>query len=425
MDFTCAAISDKTGKLALYSNGVFLCNSSNDSIKSGGQLFKYYEDVNTIVQGTIIIPYPEKDSLYLVLSQAPGNIPLEPFLGVKYFKYHIVDMSKNNGKGQVTLLEGKFCDYIPSYGKLTVCKHSNGIDYWLLVREHAANKFHRYLFTKNGITENGTQQISIDDPDGVGTAVYSPDGTKYAIYNNIGPTLGQVLEIFDFDRCTGVLSKPIVINYTGKRGAGAVFSADSRYLYIGMGDEIRQYDTKAADVVQSGKTVATSDGFMTCLGGTKLSFYNGQLAPNGKIYFNSYGCAKELHVIENPDVGGIGCNVKQHAITLPTNYYSSLCNFPNYRLGKKECMTATEDVSEKVVFSVYPNPNTGDFTLENETNKANNIVIYTIDGKVIFTQKISAGQNFISTNDLNNGIYFLQIKRDNITIQTEKISILK
>ena len=63
MDFTCAAIADKTGKLALYSNGNILANSSNDTVKNGGQLFSKFSDVLTINQGTIIIPFPEQGFL--------------------------------------------------------------------------------------------------------------------------------------------------------------------------------------------------------------------------------------------------------------------------------------------------------------------------------------------------------------------------
>jgi Secretion system C-terminal sorting domain len=340
----------------------------------------------------------------------------------------IVDMSKNNGKGQVTLLEGKFCNYIPANGKLTICKHSNGVDYWLLIREHWTNKYHRYLITKDGYSEKGVQNIGKIDTLSIGTATYSPDGIKFAIYNNIGTTLGQTLEIFDFDRCTGILSKPIVINYTGKYGAGVVFSASSRYLYVGMSDEIRQYDTKAAEIKKSGITVATSDGYLTCDGKSKLDFYNGQLAPNGKIYFNGEGCARELHVIENPDIGGIGCNVKQHAITLPTYYYSSLCNFPNYRLGKKECITATEDVEIVEPIAIYPNPAQSELNVniaEIKENEVMDFTIYSLTGEVLLQKSNLSATNLIDINHLQNGLYLCCLYKNKILTQTQKLTILK
>ena len=413
MDFTCAAIADKTGKLALYSNGNILANSSNDTVKNGGQLFSKFSDVLTINQGTIIIPFPEKDSLYLVLSQAYGAIPVKPYTNIKYFKYHIIDMAKNNGKGEVTLLEANFCNYIPAWGKLTVCKHSNGKDLWLLVQEHGTNKFYRYLITKNGVGSIGTQNIGINDPFGVGTAAYSPDGAKFAIYNNIGPTLGQVLEIFDFDRCTGLLSNPTIIKYTNKGGAGVVFSSTSQFLYVGLSDEIRQYNMNATDIAKSGKTVATSDNFPTCLGGNTADFYNGQLAPNGKIYFNCYGCSNFIHVIENPNIEGTACNVKQHAITLPTFYYGSLCNFPNFRLGKaaQPCEMVGNEEVEKVKYEVklYPNPAQDFITIDKGNSEVNILLIYALDGKLLSKEQLSGSITSINTSYLKSGMYYCRL----------------
>jgi hypothetical protein len=75
---------------------------------------------------------------------------------------------------------------------------------------------------------------------------------------------------------------------------------------------------------------------------------------------------------------------------------------------------------------VYPNPNKGDFTVKMIAETAGNTTIKLFDnlGKILVSQEntTTKGVNFwnISTTDLPNGIYFLQIQnKDNEVIKLE------
>ena len=125
----------------------------------------------------------------------------------------------------------------------------------------------------------------------------------------------------------------------------------------------------------SGIIVAEYDGFQD--GGMfNTAFYLLHLAPNGKIYGNCTGGNHYLHVIHNPDERGLACNVAQHDFRLPTFYYATMPNFPNFRLGSEPgticdslgietgvTATASPDPfrgEESAQMSVSPNPTSGE-----------------------------------------------------------------
>ena len=76
--------------------------------------------------------------------------------------------------------------------------------------------------------------------------------------------------------------------------------------------------------------------------------------------------------------------------------------------GKKELV-------ENIGLNVYPNPNTGIFTIELTTNSdlTGKISITSIDSKLVFTDTFSGNGLFtksINIADLANGIYYLKME---------------
>ena len=90
-------------------------------------------------------------------------------------------------------------------------------------------------------------------------------------------------------------------------------------------------------------------------------------------------------------------------------------------------VTENEELSEKNShMKIYPNPNTGIFTLEIKLNNPSDLLInvYKLDGQMIFTDKVrNIYGNYNQKIDLNKyakGIYYLQFMTDDIVF-TEKI----
>jgi hypothetical protein len=430
MDFdeTLASISDKTGKLAFYTNGQLVENFEHDTLKNG----VFFENQTygwTIHQGAMILPYPQKDSLYMVLYQASGFLPGTNEYGIKKFYYATVDMSKNGGKGEVTEKSKSVFNFIPAYGKLNAVKHGNGVDWWILLLEYKTNRFYRYILSKDGLKYEGIQNIGEIDPEGVGCAVFSPDGTKYARYDDQGSfPLIQSINVYDFNRCNGLLSNNKNIKFDDKGGAGLAFSPNSRYLYAGLGDEIRQYDMQESSLKKGEVSISKRDNHISCLDVLE-GFDNGQLAPNGKIYLSTDGCSKVLHVIHQPDLAGKACKIELHGVILPTSNALGVPNFPNFRLGKMlGCKTRIEDVEKQKIIEIFPNPVYNNLTVNVLENIFQNgeLSLFDLQGKKINQFALNPKQenyNFDLSNQ-PNGIYLWQLLLDGKLRQQGKLVVM-
>ncbi|MCY7328026.1 MAG: PKD domain-containing protein, partial [Saprospiraceae bacterium] len=188
--------------------------------------------------------------------------------------------------------------------------------------------FVRYLFTPTGVEGPFEEQIigGLWWPGQIRTAEFSPDGSKYVLG---APFSG--LQLFDFDRCTGLFSNPITIDgYSGIiAGRGmAIFSPDSKYLYLH--DSQKLYQRSLSEPITE-----TLLGDMSnppfYVGGNH--WFNPMNGPDGKLYLAA-GDTNTMHRIEFPNRPGADCQVKRHVIKLPTRYVMrSRFNFANYRLG--------------------------------------------------------------------------------------------
>ena len=215
-------------------------------------------------------------------------------------------------------------------GKVTGVRHANGRDWWVIVHENASGNYRRVLVSPEGIEDRGHVETGWDGipEEGVGQAVFSPDGNFFARINTVSFDTGKFLDIYRFDRYTGYLSNPIQIHSEANYSAGLAFSPDSRYLYVSSHLEIYQYNLYADNIESSQQLIAEYEPLWD--GGP---FFMAQLAPDGKIYLCATNGIQYMHVIHQPNKPFPFCNVEQHGLQLPTHNSFSIPNFPNYRLG--------------------------------------------------------------------------------------------
>jgi PKD repeat protein len=338
---TNASICDTAGNLLFYTNGIYIANAQHEPMENGeglnpGQLTSDFAQYGQPVpQAALILPLPESDSIFLLIHLNreytgvvnPSTITEELF-------YSKIDISANNGDGKVLEKNQLILNDTLDSGKLTTVRHANGRDWWLLVQKYDTNLFYRFLITPEGIIQMSFQQIGDNLYSGLGQSVFSPDGSKYVHFTTKNIALGQFVNIFNFDRCTGLLSDPRYVTYNDTAWAGGVaVSPNSRYLYVSSYLYVYQFDLQAEDIAASKDTVAVYDGFQAPF---PTRFFMAQLAPDGKIYLNATNGVNILHVIHDPDQPGAACNFEQHGVQLPTYNAFSLPNFPNYRLGPLE-----------------------------------------------------------------------------------------
>ena len=256
-----------------------------------------------------------------------------PFVSFDYkLNYFLIDSKANDGLGSVVEGFKNVMTDTFSYGELTAVKHGNGRDWWIPMVHRFGNKISMVLLDMDSLYVHHVQKMGPGWGNAGGfQAAFSPDGTMFARYNFF-----YGLYLYDFDRCSGMLSNlryfPYIDNSDPGLLNGVAFSADNRYLYFPINyDSLYQMDLKAPDLAASVQLVATFDGFSSD-GFFKTKFSCIIPGPDGRLYIIPPYTTKVMHVINRPNLAGMACDVQQHAFEFPY-YYRSPPNFPNYRLG--------------------------------------------------------------------------------------------
>ena len=97
-----------------------------------------------------------------------------------------------------------------------------------------------------------------------------------------------------------------------------------------------------------------------------------------------------------------------------------------YTINGDNCFLGADDSQVDLEYSVYPNP-ASDLLNINVSNVGSNdmIVVYNILGEEVKNETLSNGLNVLSVSDLNNGVYFYSIVRNNEIVETKKLVVRK
>jgi hypothetical protein len=424
-----AMISDVDGNLLFYTNGCWIADRTHNMMQNGdginpGEVHDMRCDEDDMgvytagYQSCLILPKPGMSDIYYLFHKHI-IYEYEPQFDVKTdaLLYTTINMTLNNGLGAVTqknqiLMADTLCA-----GQLTAVKHANGVDWWVMDSGYTSNTYYAYLFTSEGIAAPIEQNIghsTLRIGEAAGQANFSPDGTKYVRY-----TPQDDIFLFDFDRTSGLLSnfQFIHVEEEEETSGGAVFSPNSRYLYIPSGLFIYQYDTEAADVASTKTVVAEWNGVSSPF---PTRFRNAQLGPDCRIYVYCGSC-DVIQVIHYPDEQGLACQVEQQAIQLPYPMFRSMPHFPNYRLGPAgeeglPCQPVVSVQEQKWVLApvVYPNPvQGGQVVIETGLSdlREGTARLYTVHGALARQWAFSAvaGRFTLDVSGLPPGVYGLEV----------------
>ncbi|HMV22911.1 MAG TPA: PKD domain-containing protein [Saprospiraceae bacterium] len=326
-------LSDSEGNLQIATSGHRLFNEKIEIIPNGDSLnfnslwdtALYYAPRETC----LIVPEPGNEENAALVVHTPVKRVGKTF----DFACEAVRITKvrlKNGIADTVLFKNVVID-TGLFEYISMCKHANGRDWWVLYPERYKDVVRRFMITPQGAGPVLTQSI---EGAGFGTGSphhrFSPNGEYYVTMHLDG------IKRYDFDRCTGLLSNPIGWKASSIENRFAIFSKSSRYLYLSTdtASKLLQFDMNEpvlkADTVALLDTLYDSPEYKEGL----YRFRNMQLAPDGKIYIQ--GGPHRMSVINDPDKGGKACKLTQWSLELPAYEYGSSNRMPNIRLGPLE-----------------------------------------------------------------------------------------
>lgn len=443
---SCCGISDSSGHLQFYAftratiignsgqvyNSQFQMMDQGDSIVGEG----WYEEMSAI-------QFPGSNSIYLLFSL--GETGSSQF----GLYYSVIDMSMNAGLGKVVQKNIQL-NSLPAFDGISIVKHGNGRDVWALYKLSGQfnpqnNVFFNYLFTPFGIADTVIDSLGTMTYSGAGFTSFSKDGSRYALC-----TWNNLLEVFDFDRCSGHLSNSIIIEPENPGVPGEMrsiaFSSDGSRLYLiadcvggctgGIGYLI-QYDLLAANIQASRDTIYT---FIY-----PEQPFHVRLAPDDKIYLSSaydnyYNYPdsvrnyvnENLSVINHPNNLGTTCDFQPFSFYLGgKRTYYGLPNNPDYEMGPLigsgcdslplDIVTNLEIKKELKIFyhTVWQ---TAFINASGIQGKNYSLQIFDITGKQLFAEQGKLSSQYF-TKDFHcnyaNGIYIISLatEKEKLTVR--------
>ncbi|MBN2682945.1 MAG: hypothetical protein JXR58_10590 [Bacteroidales bacterium] len=354
----CSTISDSAGNLLFYSNGEVLFDRNHD-VMPNGQLLGHISST----QAALIVPRPLSSRYYYVFT-TDAFFENELQFG---FRFSIVDLCLNNGLGDV-ISDYKNVKLLDTVSEKIACvRHSNGVDYWVVVHKFFSNAFYSFLITDSGINEpiisnTGSQHGNILDPSSIFTSIgqmkISPDGSLLALcFSNTSPS---VMEVFSFDKETGLVTNCLSLpSSSGEEGVyGVEFSPDSKKLYFSCNSfgRIIQYDLSSG--IDNPTEVINSQIEIFNNGIASQHTFGLQLGPDNRIYAVRMD-ATYLGVISSPNNYGTDCNYSPIGMDLCGRTGSFglpgfIANY-DYSNNSNPCSSYNEEkLINETLF--YPNP---------------------------------------------------------------------
>ena len=323
----CASISDPNGNLQFYSDGKQVWNANHMLMPNGSGLFG-----SDSASQHMIVHHPATPNIYFLFHHTSS---LQTSGEDLY--YSEVDMTLNGGLGDVNLNKNIYVDSDLST-KITAIWHANQTDIWIIAYAEplvftGPPQFKAYLLTATGlsapvVTSPGPS-ISFSER---GQLKASPDGKKLGLAN------GQAsqFQLYDFDNTSGVVSNfqsyplPSGVGFSGSHGFE--FSPNSKLCYITIGNGVYQHDMTTGNTVLIHPTGTLFE-----------SFYDLQLAPDGKIYATGFEMtiwsfpvstvfAARLGSIDFPNLPGTGSGFSVHYTFIDNTAWVGLPSFNQVNL---------------------------------------------------------------------------------------------
>ncbi|MBL7925234.1 MAG: hypothetical protein JNL88_13620 [Bacteroidia bacterium] len=386
------------------------------------------------------VPDPGNDSLIYLFTIGVTS-------GERYgFSYSVINYKANNDSGVVIQKNVQLNNY-PAFDALMSVRHGNGRDWWVFSQrwydpsgQIPTNEFNLYLISPSGINGPFIQNIGSTHATNLGHLVFSSQGDNF-----VNLSIRGLIELYNFDRCTGIISSTIPIEQEPVTGpyvhiyTTCALSPDDSKLYIIDLDQttltyyLLQYDLMASNIAASKFII---DSIITPAAPWQM-----KLAPDGKIYITAFDenynwpypdtitayttINNNLSVINFPDSLGTACDFQPFSFNLGTGRsYYGLPNNPDYELGAwvgSPCDTLSvglpsQAAVEASFFQAWYNRE-WDLVHVNATGlkgRTGRLRLFDLEGRLVYEKKIEVIPGGYVTTEIGmqglaNGLYIVSL----------------
>lgn len=340
IDFNCSSPKPILNSALTFSEGSGCMSDNNGSLLFVTEGNKVYDKTQSLMplgninatgaqasQPVIIVPDPGNSNRFYLFTAPDSPASMDSLY------YSVLDMSLT-GNGTIA---NPYGDLVPGKIKIGLfdscmqnviaVPHCNKKDYWVIARRFNSNAFYVYDISATGISAPIISNIGNVMPSASHTQMKaSPNGKKIAYpYSELSGT--GVLQLFDFDNTTGIISNFASISLPD-RVYGTSFSPDNTKLYVSgqHGTFLFQYDICAGNAA----SIQASEYHLAIGAPSGTHIQEGmQLAPDGKIYGTRY-TKDSLHVIQNPNLSGALCNYTRNNFYLGSTNLTNKFSLPNF-----------------------------------------------------------------------------------------------
>jgi len=335
MDFDGASscISDKNGKFIFATNNTRIIDASGKTMINGFDIDPQPSNWAALFPTSCaILPSFYDSNKYLILhetniSTGMGAAAIPLFL-------RVVNTPPNLKYGIAEKKSRIFYNDTVQMSAMCPVRHANGRDWWLVKPSIDRNEMINFLIKDTTISLFNIERIDTALYNGYTQACFSSNGKYYAKVTIDQDSVGTIIDLLQFDRCSGkftYLKKYEIPN--SALALGGCFSPNSRFLYVSGRYSLYQIDlfSKEKEIIK----IDTVDSFIEILGGGftgYVLFGPMERGPDGRIYNVSGTFRRMINVIDKPNLLGKACIVKKHSIRL-SGLQETIPNHPNYRLG--------------------------------------------------------------------------------------------
>lgn len=455
--FTCTSVCDSNGSLVATYNGAHLGDHRRQevSLKPWDLPHQFYI---VWTPESKLFPWPGHPGRYALVDLDEDTVyALKRYLSFARINAVFFEPDPDSS---LRILQVDTAVFRKAFAEsMLTTRHANGRDWWIIAFHPLYREAYFLLLDPRGLHYSHTQDFYCPTrPEWNGTEFVptkglvhkhppkiSPDGNWMVFSRWVNMEPGDIypyryyMVIYSVDRCSGRLTfdREIPYHYPDCYGYYGEFtwSPDSKLLYWGCYDSLYQLDFHTPNPLLSRIAVAHWD---TIPGERSFPMskpqngwdwqYNrplncwgqGEITPDGRILI---GCGEDryfLHLVEQPNVRGVGCNPVWGALKLPDYTSGFFPAMPPYRLGPIDgspcdslglddpLNTKTQHQTDDLV--IYPNPaHDRVFASMPEKYRNRKLLISDLIGNTVYTGSAADLLSGIDLQKWTPGVYFVLI----------------